>query len=142
MTKDEEHLGLLSIFHYIVGGIGCLFACMPLIHMIFGLVFILSPETFGENGENGPPAFFGWLFLVMGLIFFLIGQAISICIIVSGRFLAKRKKYMYSFVLGCIECIFIPFGTVLGVFTIIVLSRDSVKELYGKNPPPNEPGIT
>ena len=142
MTQDEEHLRLLSIFHYIVGGVGCLFACMPLFHMVFGLVFILSPETFGGKGGDAPPAFFGWLFFVIGLSFFLIGQAISICIIVSGRFLAKRKKYMYSFVLGCIECIFIPFGTVLGVFTIIVLSRDSVKELYGKNPPPNEPGIT
>jgi hypothetical protein len=30
-----------------------------------------------------------------------------------------------------IECIFMPVGTVLGVFTIIVLMRDSVKELFG-----------
>jgi hypothetical protein len=30
-----------------------------------------------------------------------------------------------------IECIFIPFGTVLGVFTIIVLMRPTVKELFG-----------
>ena len=140
MTQDEEHLGLLSIFHYIVGGIGCFFACMPLIHMGLGLVFILSPETFVENGGEAPPAFFGWLFFVMGLLFFLIGQAISICIIVSGRFLAKRKRYMYSFVLGCIECILFPFGTVLGIFTIIVLSRDSVKELYGRDTLSNSEG--
>jgi hypothetical protein len=31
-----------------------------------------------------------------------------------------------------INCIFIPIGTVLGVFTIIVLTRDSVKELFGE----------
>ena len=29
-----------------------------------------------------------------------------------------------------IECIFMPFGTVLGVFTIIVLMRPSMKELF------------
>ncbi len=29
-----------------------------------------------------------------------------------------------------VECIFIPFGTVLGVFTIIVLSRLSVKPVF------------
>jgi hypothetical protein len=109
--------------------------------MVIGLVFILSPETFGDNGGDAPPAFFGWIFFVMGAAFFLVGQAISICIIISGRFLAKRKRYLYSFILGCIECIFVPFGTVLGIFTIIVLSRDSVKELYGENSPPNEPDI-
>ena len=137
MTQDEEHLKLLSIFHYVVGGVGCFFACIPLFHFAFGLVFILSPETFGENGGDAPPAFFGWLFVVMGLSFFLVGQAISICIIVSGRFLAKRRRYMFSFILACFEGIFFPFGTVLGIFTIIVLSRETVKELYGENSPPD-----
>ena len=137
MTQDEEHLRLLSIFHYIVGGVGCFFSCMPLIHMALGLVFILSPETFGESGGDAPPAIFGWLFFVVGLVFFLIGQVVSICIIVSGRFLAKKKRYLFSFILGCIECAFVPFGTVLGVFTIIVLSRESVKELYRRSPSPH-----
>jgi hypothetical protein len=29
-------------------------------------------------------------------------------------------------------CLFMPFGTLLGVFTIIVLQRDSVRRLYGE----------
>jgi hypothetical protein len=33
--------------------------------------------------------------------------------------------------MACILCLFTPLGTILGVFTIIVLSRQSVKELYG-----------
>jgi hypothetical protein len=37
---------------------------------------------------------------------------------------------MRCFVVAAIECIFMPFGTVLGVFTIIVLSRPSVKALF------------
>jgi hypothetical protein len=72
----------------------------------------------------------GWLFFIMGLVFFLFGQTMALAIIVSGRFIAKRRHYLYSFVIACIECAFFPFGTVLGVFTIIVLSRESVKELY------------
>ncbi len=130
MTNDEEHLKLLSIFHYIVGGLMALFACMPLIHMIIGLFFILSPESMTSSGGEAPPSFIGWLFFSLGTIFFLIGQSIAICVIFSGRFIAGRKKYMFSFIVGCIQCVFIPFGTVLGIFTIIVLSRDSVKALY------------
>ena len=48
-----------------------------------------------------------------------------------GRGLAQRKRYMFCLVVACVECLFMPFGTVLGVFTIIVLSRDSVKALFG-----------
>jgi hypothetical protein len=33
-------------------------------------------------------------------------------------------------VMACIECLFVPFGTILGVFTIVVLSRESVSVLF------------
>jgi len=133
MTKDENHLRLLSIFHYIVGAISCFFACMPLIHMTIGLLFIFAPDKFQGSKGPGPPEFFGWLFFTVGLIAFLIGQSAAICIIISGRFLAKRTKYYFSFIMACIECVFTPLGTILGVFTIITLSRDSVKALYESN---------
>jgi len=130
MSEDNEHLKLLSIFHYVVGGIGSLFACVPLIHMGLGFMFIIAPEQITQNSCESPPEFVGWLFFIMGLVFFLLGQSIAVAIIISGRFIAKRKNYLYSFVVGCIECAFFPFGTVLGVFTIMILSRESVKETY------------
>ena len=33
--------------------------------------------------------------------------------------------------MAAISCAFMPFGTVLGVFTLIVLLRPGVKELFG-----------
>lgn len=130
MSNDLEHIKLLSIFHYIIGGIMLLFSFMPLIHLTIGLLFILSPDIFTNNANDQPPEFIGWLFAMAGGILFILGASISICIIISGRFLSKKIKYMFSLVIACIECLFIPFGTVLGVFTIIVLSRESVKTLY------------
>jgi hypothetical protein len=38
---------------------------------------------------------------------------------------------MFCLVMAGIACIFMPFGTALGVLTIIVLMRDSVRELFG-----------
>ena len=132
MTDDIEHLRLLSIFHYIVGGIMFFFSLFPLIHVGFGLFMILAPGSFFGNAGEQPPEFVGWLFAIIGGCAVLFGSTISICTILSGRFLSKKIKYMYSFVMACIECLFIPFGTVLGVFTIIVLSRNSVNVLYGR----------
>ncbi len=73
---------------------------------------------------------FGWLFIITGSVFILIGQAIAILTILCGHFINKRKYYLFVFIVGCIECAFFPFGTVLGVFTIILLSKPKVKELF------------
>jgi hypothetical protein len=62
-----------------------------------------------------------------------LGWTLAVCMIIAGRFLAKRTHYMYCLVVAAISCIFFPFGTVLGVFTIIVLLRSSVKALFTAN---------
>ena len=131
MNKDEEHLRLLSIFHYIVGGLAGLFALFPVIHLVIGLVFILAPEVFESKGET-PPALVGWLFVIFAGMFIITGWVLAGFIITAGRFLARRRHRLFCLVIAGIECAFMPFGTVLGVFTIIVLMRESVKELFSK----------
>ena len=138
MTQDEEHLRLLSIFHYVVGGLAGLFALFPIFHLIFGLFFILAPEKFAGKGEP-PPAFLGWLFVIFGVVFITIGWTFAAFILTAGRFLARRKHYLFCLTMAGVECLFMPFGTVLGVFTIIVLIREPVKQLFAINnplPPP------
>jgi heme A synthase len=60
----------------------------------------------------------------------LVGFAIAIALVLSGLALRKRQRRNLTFVVACIICINVPFGTLLGVFTLIVLSRASVKALY------------
>jgi hypothetical protein len=129
MNQDEEHLRLLSIFHYVVGGITAVFACFPCIHLAFGVA--LAAGAFPEQpGHPGPPLFLGWFFIVIPSVIILLGWTLAVAILLSGRFLARRTHYTYCFVVAAIECIFMPLGTVLGVFTIIVLNRPSVKSLF------------
>jgi hypothetical protein len=132
-SKDEEHLRLLALFHYVVAALGALFACFPLIHVFVGTMMVMNP-SFLSGGPNGtpPPAVFGYLFIVMGGAFVLMGWTAAVCTFISGRLLAQRRKRMFSFVMGAVLCMFMPFGTVLGIFTIIVLSKESVQHLYEK----------
>jgi hypothetical protein len=57
---------------------------------------------------------------------------------VAGRSLAARKRYTFCIIVAAISCTFFPLGTALGVFTILVLSRPSVKALF-ENPRPPKP---
>ena len=129
MTQDEEHLQLLSVFHYAVGGLTGLFALFPVFHLVFGLFFIFASERFAGHGPP-PPAFIGWIFVIAAMVLITIGWTLAACIVAAGRCLAKRKRYTFCLVMAAIECIVIPFGTVLGVFTIVVLTRESVKALF------------
>lgn len=131
MNQDAEHLRLLSIFHYVVAGLAALFALFPLIYTTVGAIFIfVARHGTPKPGEELPPEFLGWIFVGIGSLLFLIGMAMAICILIAGRSLSRRKGYSFALVMACIECLFLPFGTILGVFTIIVLSRESVKALF------------
>lgn len=129
MTPDEDQLRLLSIFHYVVGGIAGLCALVPVFHLVIGLFLILSPETLGANGEL-PPTFIGWFFFLFATICIIVGLIFAACILVAGRCLAKRRHHTFCLVIAGVECLFMPLGTVLGVFTIVVLMRDSVRDLF------------
>lgn len=130
MTKDEEQLKLLVIFHYVLAGLAALFACFPIIHLVMGLLMVTSPQTFQDGHGAGPPAFIGWMFVIMGGTFIVLGWIYAACVFAAGRRLARRKSYVFCLVMAGVECIFMPFGTVLGAFTIVVLMRDSVKVLF------------
>jgi hypothetical protein len=84
-----------------------------------------------------PPAFIGWIFVIFAALFITIGWVFAAFVLTTGRFLANRRHYTFCLVMGGVQCIFMPFGTVLGVFTIIILMRESVKQLFKANEAPN-----
>ncbi|MFZ2644058.1 MAG: hypothetical protein WA117_23910 [Verrucomicrobiia bacterium] len=130
--KDEEQLKLLSVFHYVVGGLAGLFALFPVLHLIVGLFLVFAPVKFDDNG-GWSPATVGRLIVIGAATITILGCVFAAFVLTAGRFIAKRKHYMFCFVVGAVECVFLPFGTVLGVFTIIVLMRESVKNLFAAN---------
>ena len=126
MKQDLEHLKLLAIFHYVAAGMAALFACIPFIHFFMGLA--LATGAIGDADPETRPIGLG--LMVFAGLFILAGWTLAALIAFAGRSLQTRMRYTFCLVIAGVECIFMPFGTVLGVFTIIVLMRDSVKELF------------
>jgi hypothetical protein len=128
-NEDEQYLKLLSIFHYVVGGLAGLFACFPLIHFSIGIGMLYT--SFTNPSQAGPLPIFGFLLTFIAGGIMLLGWTFAICIMLAGKFIIQRKNYMFCLVMAGVECIFTPFGTVLGAFTIILLMRPAVKEFFG-----------
>ena len=45
MDQDSEHLKMLALFHYIVGGLAALFACFPIIHLVLGIAMLTGMQV-------------------------------------------------------------------------------------------------
>jgi len=138
VNQDDEHLQLLAVFHYVVAGLAAVFALFPIFHLIIGLMMVLAPDKLGTAGAP-VPAMLGWFFVIFAATIIIMGWGFAVLVFTAGRFLARRKHHTFCVAMAAVECIFMPFGTVLGVFTMIVLMRESVKQRFSVTsslPPP------
>ena len=131
MTSNEQ-LRLLSIFHYVVAGLAGLFSLLPLLYVGMGAYFLLGTFPSAGRDQGPPPAFMGWILMGLGSVMCLVGLAYVALMIVAGRSLARRRRYVLCLVAAAFSCMFMPFGTVLGVFTILVLVKAEVQQMFGR----------
>jgi hypothetical protein len=130
--RDAEHLRLLSVFHYVVAGMQALFASFPILHFVMGAFMVFGPGMHAHGQDRFPAALMGGFFMVFAAVWMLVGWSLAVCVVVAGKSLAQRKRYLFCLVIAGVEAVMcMPFGTVLGVFTIIVLLRPSVKAVFG-----------
>ncbi|MCH9654267.1 MAG: hypothetical protein K0U86_14265 [Planctomycetes bacterium] len=124
MDQDKKHLKRLSQIQ-ILYGILNLFVSYFYYQEIFVLV-----DGYRKDLEKNNPEVQVALLIGFGFILFLIGIAILFCIILAGQSLALYENYTLCLVVAIAECLIVPIGTIIGVYTIIILRRDSVKKLF------------
>lgn len=130
--NDAQHLRVLEIMHYVVAAIIGLFSLLPLIHVGLGIAMLTGAI---KGSGTGDEAMVGWVFVAVGGVIILFGEAIAAVVFLAGRKLRRRQGYTFCIVAAGICCLFMPVGTALGVFTLIVLVRPSVRALFDANLP-------
>jgi hypothetical protein len=113
-----------------LGGIGCLFSLFPLAHVAMGIAMLNGHMSGPRSRGQEFPSEMGWIFIIMGVAFIVMGLTISILLLFAGNKLAKHRSHLFCMIVAGISCVGFPLGTALGVFTIIVLQRESVKTLF------------
>ncbi len=129
-AKDESDLNLLSILHYVWTA---LFGCSA-----FGLVayFIVIAGVVAAAPSSGPHAsphdqeVAAGIVGIIGIGLGLIMIPLFILHLFAAAGLKKRARYTLILVVSGLACLSFPLGTALGVFTIVVLMRPSVKALF------------
>lgn len=128
MDHDEQHLQTLSILHYVYAGLTAVISLAGLFYVAIGAVTLDAPQ--GNTAPPSPPPELGWFFICVGGCITLFGWSHAVLDALAGRFLARQKYWIFCLVVACIDCMNLPLGTLLGIFTIIVLVRPTVKERF------------
>ena len=129
---DADHLNLLAIFHFVGAGLALLGIGFLVAHYTFLHAMFTNPDIWKNQKQPMPVppeqifAMMKWIYLA-GAVWFVTSGVLNL---ISGLCLRARKGRTFSLVVSGLNCLHLPLGTVLGVFTIVVLVRDSARELY------------
>src|SRR5258708_2102592 len=94
-----------------------------------GIWLLTSDVARSKNGA--PAALFGGFFTAIAVTWMLLAWSLATCLVIAGRSIADRKRRTFCLVVAGAEAMLcMPFGTVLGMFTIIVLLRPEVRDVF------------
>lgn len=134
---DEEHLKLLSIGYMVSAGMNAFCSLFGVLYglmgVMMGTVFTAQTETAVRAGQ-GPPAFVAWLLGIIGFAIFLLLITLAVLKFVTAQRIKCQRSRIFCMVVAGISCFGIPYGTLLGVFTFVVLGRNSVRRLFESGP--------
>ncbi len=129
-NEIEEHIRLIAIGYYVMAGLTGLFSLIPGIHITIGTLALLGKFEPDPSGGDFPSELFGTIFVGVGSFFMVMGFIFTTLVGIAGRKLKQYKSRTYCLVIGSVLCAIFPLGTVLGVFTILILTKPEAKNLF------------
>ena len=129
---DAEHLKLLSIGYMISAGFSAFFGLFGFIYVFFGIMMgeVIRHADLSHQANQPPPAFFGWLFAGIGIVFITVSFTLAVLKFLAASSIKHRRSRVFIMIVAGITCLEFPYGTALGVMTFIVLGRESVIRLF------------
>ena len=143
---DEEHVRLLALFHYVSGALTCAGSLLAALWAAFvATMFTAFPvearEAMSEEALRQMqvmPKIMAGVVAIMAVA----GVGYGVLEIVAGRCISQHRARVFTIVVAVPRLLFIPWGTILSVFTMLVLERASVEALYRRRAAGNIGGQT
>lgn len=128
-SRMKRHIPSLSILHYVYGA----FVCMSGL-VAFAIIFLgsfIGSDLVADSGDGGPVLrLAGALIETGGWVIFTVVEVWGLLNILSGYWISRRRNRTASQVIAAFNCLSIPFGLALGLFTFVVLGDEEVRQDY------------
>ncbi|MGN7915865.1 hypothetical protein [Lysobacter sp. ESA13C] len=128
-AADASQLRTLSILYYVLAGLNA-FMLLSFVG-VFAIIVALAPagpatsETSSGDSTMASGIAFGLI-----LASFVFSLACAGLQFMTARRLRERRSPRFCQIVAGLSCLSVPLGTLLGVFTFIVLARPSVQAQF------------
>lgn len=120
-AQKRTYLDVLAIVHFVHAGLIVLIALLMLGVMVIGL---------GGRGRSWSGLGYGCFEIgILGLVFAVVTAYAAMNLLV-GYWLKQRRGWLAIIILSALNALNVPLGTLLGVFTIVVLVGDDVRAAF------------
>jgi hypothetical protein len=140
MDPEAKTIRQLAWAHYAVAAVTALMALpfiLALCHGTDGIGQAVLPGNLLRQMDDleVPPELIDQMmgFLMVSTILMILLHATVVAWV--GWCIAGYRRYWVVFIFSLLDCTYIPFGTVIGVWAVVMLSRPSVKARFGLNRP-------
>src|ERR1700743_2907711 len=120
-ARDLKNLRVVSILHYVAGVVTALGS------LVFVTLIWLGARTMTTEASQAP-ASFGPIFVGLGSVALVLGWGTAGGLIHAGRCIASRRRRRWCLFVAALTTVWFPFGTLLGVSTLILLGKPNVRE--------------
>ena len=126
----ETQTNNLSTFRVLFIVKGILTLCFSLFFIFYGFIGTIfgNIEDFNELEFNP-----GIIFIVIGIIGFFITIIFGVLTLIAAKYLNEVRGYNFIFVVAILNCLTGILGILLGVFTLVELTKPHVKALFEEN---------
>lgn len=129
-TAASGKLRLLGVFHLVLGGVALALYSIPVVHFLLAAVMGNEAPPPTPTEQKSVESTLVATFTQLGVLPGLVLSALSMTLLIAGYCLLKHRNYRYCVAIAWAECLFVPFGTVLGVCSLVVLSKPECKLLF------------
>ena len=123
-------LRVLSIAYYVYAGFSILAGIAVLV--VFELLWRPNLQGSGKDAQE-MSRMCAVMWPIFGFTFVLIAAKAVLCL-VAARAIARRRRRTLCLVNGCISLVDMPIGTVIGIFTLILLNDPATRAEFDGPP--------
>ncbi len=128
METQKNNLDTFRILYLIKGILTLLFSLFFLVYAGMGQLFNTAIKHADQTQEI--PFEFGWIFIIIGGIGFIFSIALGILTLLASKYIKQVKNYNFIFAMAIVNCLTGILGILLGVFTLIELTKPEIKALF------------
>lgn len=102
-------------------------AFFPLTH---GITMLRDSLPTDRNEEAVALGFLGGAIVAFSVLPFAFFAALAVLSFISAHRIAARRNFTFVLMVAAVQCLFVPLGTALGVFTLWLIHQDEVKPQF------------